>query len=443
MFHKISIIIPVYNAEEYLYECLDSLINQTMKNTEIICIDDGSTDNSYEILSEYAAKDNRFIILQQENKGAGAARNKGMEIAKGEFLAFLDADDFFEHDMLEITLNKIEKTQADFVIFNSNQFDDKTKQFVDSDWFVIYDFFPNEETFNYSQISGNIFKSIVGWAWDKLYRTSFVKKHNLKFQEQRTTNDALFVFSALFLASKISLLKNDKKLVHHRINNSFSLENTRSKSWMCFYNMLIALKERLFKENKFNELEHDFINYALHFSIWNLNTLKEPIYSLLKEKLRNEWFESLGLTSKDESYFENKIEYQQMVLILNNDIYINSPLLFKDIGLGCNTCCPPITVTDNNNDTKSYTYDLSDNIYTRYISWDPIKEGSCNVEIIRLFAIEKRTKKIVEFPINKITSNGKIIGNKVEFRNQKGCWIGCTIEGAYESFTIEAEIKKQ
>ena len=235
MFHKISIIIPVYNAEEYLYECLDSLINQTMKNTEIICIDDGSTDNSYEILSEYAAKDNRFIILQQENKGAGAARNKGMEIAKGEFLAFLDADDFFEHDMLEITLNKIEKTQADFVIFNSNQFDDKTKQFVDSDWFVIYDFFPNEETFNYSQISGNIFKSIVGWAWDKLYRTSFVKKHNLKFQEQRTTNDALFVFSALFLASKISLLKNDKKLVHHRINNSFSLENTRSKSWMCSF----------------------------------------------------------------------------------------------------------------------------------------------------------------------------------------------------------------
>ena len=442
MFPKISIIIPVYNAEKYLYDCLDSLINQTLKNTEIICIDDGSTDNSYEILCEYATKDNRFIILQQENKSAGAARNKGMEIAKGEFLAFLDADDFFEHDMLEITLNKIEKTQADFVIFNSNQFDDKTKQFVDSDWFVIYDFFPNEDTFNYSQISGNIFKSIVGWAWDKLYRTSFVKKHNLRFQEQRTTNDALFVFSALFLASKISLLKNDKKLVHHRINNSFSLENTRSKSWMCFYNMLIALKERLIKENKFNELEHDFINYALHFSIWNLNTLKEPIYSLLKEKLKNEWLDSLGITSKDESYFDNQIEYQQMVLILNNDIYINSPLLFKDIGLGCNTCCPPITITDNNN-TKSYTYNLSDNIYTRYVSWDPIKEGSCNVEIIRLFAIEKRTKKVIEFPINKITSNGKIMENKVEFRNQKNCWIGCTIEGAYESFMIEAKIEEQ
>ena len=305
---KISIIIPVYNTEKYLHECLNSVVSQTIKDVEIICIDDGSTDNSYQILQEYAEKDSRFVILQQENKGAGAARNKGIEIAKGEFLVFLDADDFFEHDMLDVALDKIEKTQADFVIYNSNQFDNNTLQFVDSDWFVIYDFFPNEETFNYTQISGNIFKSIVGWAWDKLYRSSFVKKHNLRFQEQRTTNDALFVFSALFLANKISLLNKEKKLVHHRINNSSSLENTRSKSWMCFYNMLIALKERLIKENKFDELKHDFINYALHFSIWNLNTLKEPIYSLLKEKLKNEWLDSLGITSKDESYFDNKIE---------------------------------------------------------------------------------------------------------------------------------------
>ena len=136
------------------------------------------------------------------------------------------------------------------------------------------------------------------------------------------------------------------------------------------------------------------------------------------------------------------MDCQKRIHNYNNDIYINSPLLFKDIGLGCNTCCPPITITDNNN-TKSYTYNLSDNIYTRYVSWDPIKEGSCNVEIIRLFAIEKRTKKVIEFPINKITSNGKIMENKVEFRNQKNCWIGCTIEGAYESFTIEAKIEEQ
>ena len=117
----------------------------------------------------------------------------------------------------------------------------------------------------------------------------------------------------------------------------------------------------------------------------------------------------------------------------------NSPLLFKDIGFGCKTWCEPKNVTGN--DIKSYTYDLSDNIYTRYVSWDPIKEGTCDIEIIRLSAVEKRSKRVVEFPINKIVSSGKISGNKVEFRNQKGCWIGCTVEGAYESFTIEAKIK--
>ena len=301
--------------------------------------------------------------------------------------------------------------------------------------------FPNKISFNNSEISCNIFLSTVGWAWDKLYRTCFIKKHDLKFQEQRTTNDALFVFSALFLAEKISVLDKNKKLVHHRVNNLSSLENTRHKSWMCFYNMLIALKERLIKENKFNELERDFVNYALHFSLWNFNTLPEPIHSLLKEKLQNEWFHSLGITSKKENYFENKKEYQQMLEIMKScKATTQSPLLFKDIGFGCKTWCSPKS-TNENNGIKKYTYDLSDNIYTRYVSWDPIKEGSCDVEIIRLYAVEKRTKKIVEFPVNKIVSNGKILGNKVEFRNQKGCWIGCTVEGAYESFTVEAKIK--
>ena len=139
-------------------------------------------------------------------------------------------------------------------------------------------------------------------------------------------------------------------------------------------------------------------------------------------------------------YFADWWEYAKNSPYYNNTQNNYFPLLFKDIGLGCNTWCKPKNVTDG--DIKSFTYDLSDNIYTRYVSWDPIKEGSCDVEIIRLSAVEKRSKKRVEFPVNKIISSGKISENKVEFRNQKGCWIGCPIEGAYESFTIEAKIKK-
>ena len=138
---KISVIIPVYNVEKYIHECIDSIIRQTYKNIEIICIDDGSSDKSYDILKEYASKDNRFILLQQENKGAGTARNKGLEIATGDFISFLDADDFFEHDLLELALNKLQESESDFVIYNSDQFNDKTKQFINS-YKVKYDYFP-------------------------------------------------------------------------------------------------------------------------------------------------------------------------------------------------------------------------------------------------------------------------------------------------------------
>ena len=92
---KVSVILPVYNVEKYLKECLDSILNQTLQEIEVICVDDGSTDRSLEILREYEKKDKRVIVLTQENKGAGAARNKGLAIAKGEYLSFLDSDDFF------------------------------------------------------------------------------------------------------------------------------------------------------------------------------------------------------------------------------------------------------------------------------------------------------------------------------------------------------------
>ena len=93
---KVSVIIPVYNVEPYLKQCMDSVVGQTLKDIEIICVDDGSTDGSLDILREYAAEDNRIQIIEQKNAGAGAARNNGMRHATGKYLSFLDSDDFFE-----------------------------------------------------------------------------------------------------------------------------------------------------------------------------------------------------------------------------------------------------------------------------------------------------------------------------------------------------------
>ena len=98
---KISVIIPVYNVEKYLPECLESILNQNFQDFEIICVDDGSTDRSLDILQEYKRKDDRFVILQQRHAGAGAARNHGIKLAEGKYIQFLDSDDYFEPTLLE------------------------------------------------------------------------------------------------------------------------------------------------------------------------------------------------------------------------------------------------------------------------------------------------------------------------------------------------------
>lgn len=308
---KVSVIIPVYNVEKYLRQNLESVANQTLKDIEIICVDDGSTDSSFEIVKEFAEKDSRFVPVQQANGGAGAARNNGLRRANGKYLSFLDSDDFFEPNMLEEAYNKAEATKADFVVFQSDQYFEDTNEYKNVSWTLRYPEIPPYEPFGRRAMTDNIFKVFVGWAWDKLYNREWVLEHNLWFQEQRTSNDMLFVFSAIALSKRIACVEKGKILAHQRRNNKSSLSNTREKSWDCFYKALCALRDRLKSEGIYNELEKDYINYALHFSLWNLRTLAKPTYNTLYDKLKNEWWKDLGIEGKDKSYFYNKKEYEE------------------------------------------------------------------------------------------------------------------------------------
>ena len=247
---KVSVIIPVYNAERYLRKCLDSVLNQTLRDIEIICVDDSSTDDSLKILNEYAVRDSRVRVITQENGGAGKARNTGMDAASGEFLSFLDADDFFETSMLEEAWKKAVSDWDDLVVFGSDQYfeevsegEKKKGSFVRKNWVIRLSEIPPFQPFNFRQMTDNVFKVFVGWAWDKLFRTSFVKKHGLRFQEQRSSNDMLFVFSAIVLAERISVLPD--VYAHQRRDAADSVSKTREKSWDCFYSALMALRDRL------------------------------------------------------------------------------------------------------------------------------------------------------------------------------------------------------
>ena len=116
----VSVIIPVYNAAEFLKDGLNSLLKQTLREIEIICVDDGSTDGSLVILKEFEKADARIRVIHQENQGAGAARNNGMDVARGKYLAFLDADDFFEKNMLKAAYDRAEETEAEVCLMQTS-----------------------------------------------------------------------------------------------------------------------------------------------------------------------------------------------------------------------------------------------------------------------------------------------------------------------------------
>ena len=170
MFPKVSVIIPVYNVEKYLEECLGSILNQTYINIEVICIDDGSTDASLHILQRCASKDERVIVLTQKNLGAACARNLGMSIAKGEYLLFLDSDDVFHPDMIRKAIDKAEKFESDIVVFKAMSFDTVTGEKVAlNDLFVSFPKY-TDEVFSYLDVPNVIFNSFMVPAWNKLFR---------------------------------------------------------------------------------------------------------------------------------------------------------------------------------------------------------------------------------------------------------------------------------
>lgn len=323
----VSVIIPVYNTEKNLEQCVRSVMGQTLSAIEIICVDDGSTDGSRAILERLAGEDARITVIAQENAGAGAARNRGMDRAKGRYLSFLDADDFFEPDMLEAALEKAKAQEAQVIVFGADFYDDRTGASRPCIYGLREDMMPEKRPFAGTDVERDIFKIVVGWAWDKLFLADFVRENGLRFQEQRTTNDAFFVFMAMARAQRITTLP--RILAHQRRHAGGTLSVTREKSWMCFYQALSAMRDQLKAWGLYERFEQDFINYALHFSLWNLNTLKDPTKGKLYGELRGGWFEALGVTHYPKEKFYHAGEYAQYRLIMALPY---NPLLLKAAG---------------------------------------------------------------------------------------------------------------
>lgn len=287
---KVSVIIPVYNAEAYLKECLDSILAQTLQEIEIICIDDGSTDCSSGILYDYKLKDKRIILLSQDNRYAGVARNLGMQHARGKYFSFLDADDFFSPFLLEKMYTAAEEHGSDVVVCNSYHLDADTGLKCKGNGQREDDFLPqNRYSFCRNDIPDKLFQITNGWAWDKLFSAQFIRRSGLLFSDTRTANDGYFVYMALARANCIT--KVDDCLVTQRINNKHSLSNTREVSWHCGFQMLYDIQQGMKEVGLYEMMEKTYLNFVLEYLIWSLENIKVwvvkgKIYQYIKEEFR-------------------------------------------------------------------------------------------------------------------------------------------------------------
>lgn len=217
---KISIIVPVYNVEKYLKRCLDSLINQTLKDIEIICVNDGSKDSSLQILEEYAQKDSRIVIYNQENSGLSVARNTGLEHVNGEYIGFVDSDDWVDLDFYAKLYNSAKNNNADIAVadFVREHHNKKPKRLNIKEEKI---YTKPEDKFMVCKVHRE------GCVWNKIYRTEFIKSINLKFVPKMYYEDRDFTVRSLYF-SKILVTTpntyyryfvNPKSIVNKKRNN--------------------------------------------------------------------------------------------------------------------------------------------------------------------------------------------------------------------------------
>ena len=291
----VSVIIPVYNAAKYLPQCLDSICHQTLRNIEIICIDDGSTDDSLEILKAYAKKDSRFQLLQQKNIGAGAARNAGLSLACGEYLSFLDADDFFELDFLEKLYQQGICKNAEIVICDANAYcqdTGKTQRLFTVSSKETRSL--NTDVLSYRDIPDHIFNIFQNCAWNKLFRRAFIQTYELKFQEIMRTNDLLFTCTALVHAEQITTVP--EALIYYRMEHGGNCQASNEKAPLDFYKALVALKEHLYDYDLYGAVAKSFLNLAFKCCIYNVLSINSlPIKKDICQFLSHEGLENLGI----------------------------------------------------------------------------------------------------------------------------------------------------
>ena len=285
---KISIIIPVYNKEKYLDKCLQSILSQSFKDYETICVDDGSTDYSLAILNEYADDNEKFKVFSKKNEGPGSARNYGLKKASGEYILFLDADDYLTDDTLDSLYNTAHNNDSDLVLFNA------TEHYKDKSSDRIYHIHVDENTdldnftFDYDN---NINLVMNGYhiVCTKLHRLDFIKKHKLEFSKSGEFEDVLFHIKSMIYAKRISYNPNKFYQYNREDEDSRQNKSIRTDKSFVLFDIYEEAYDFLQEENLFNKLEINYYKFVINESLNIYNSIKEEYKEKLFNKIKDKF----------------------------------------------------------------------------------------------------------------------------------------------------------
>jgi glycosyltransferase involved in cell wall biosynthesis len=256
MSKKVSVIIPVYNTERFLVECLDSVLSQSLKDIEVICVDDGSTDSSPDILHEYKKKDSRIKVIHQEHSAPGNARNAGFDIAQGDYISFIDSDDYVDRMFLEKLYSKAVETESDIVIANVFLY------YMDTESLQLF-----HDAALYTFLKNKVF-SIVDYPelirilapWDRIYKKSFLNNYSIRMPEDTIYEDRLYAVKCLVYAQRITVV--NEPLYYYRKNAGQAITDIELKQSQFRRDYLEMTKECLLlmqKENLYCSLSYDYL----------------------------------------------------------------------------------------------------------------------------------------------------------------------------------------
>lgn len=315
---KVSVIVSVYNTEKFLKQCMDSIEGQTLKDIEIICVNDGSTDGSLEILKSYAKKDSRVKVYTKDNEGFGgaSARNFGLDLAIGEYVSILDSDDFFDVQMLEKVVEKADALQTDIVVFGGYEYDERNGNTYKVGSILSEKEIPEKEVFSYKDCPG-IYQLSQGMAWNKLYRRSFLNRNGIRFQKIKYTDDAYFTFANMVLAKKITVLK--EYLCYYRVNSGVSQTDGLNDYPDSAFEPYLALKKSLIEWGKYEEVKKSLINCEVSFFRYFYDKITRfDTFEYLHNKFKNDVFLELDISDAPQEIFNDRRVWMWTRQIMEN-----------------------------------------------------------------------------------------------------------------------------